>query len=174
MDDSHPEIWRAFDGGPADEVFASLMPAMVEALDCDRCFLYLRDPRTRRGGTVACASREDRWPDLRRPFEDEPDDLPTLDPLMGLAFRTPEAVFVEDIEAEGPDVLDLAFEREGFGHKALVHAPIYDDGELVGILEPCTFGAEAHPWTPADRKLVAAVQARLGPVAGGWLRAAPR
>jgi len=50
---------------------------------------------------------------------------------------------------------------------------VYDEGELLGILEPCTFG-EPHPWTDADRSLTAAVQAQLGPVAAAWLRAEPR
>lgn len=76
------------------------------------------------------------------------------------------------METAGPEILNLEFEKD-FGHRALIHAPVYDEGELFGILEPCTFG-EPHPWTEADRSLTAAVQAQLGPVAAAWLQTEPR
>lgn len=83
------------------------------------------------------------------------------DPLMAIAFRTPEAVFVEDIETAGAEVLNLDYEREGFGHRALIHAPIYYDGELYGILEPCVFG-QPRAWTERDRQITALVQEKVG------------
>jgi GAF domain-containing protein len=172
MADLPPEIEAAFESDEPQTVFDALMEPLCLALSADRCFLYLRDGSTKRGGTVASWSRSDEFADMRRPFEAEPDDLFTLDPMMGIASREPEALFIADVETAGPDILDLGFEQD-FGHRALIHAPVYDEGELLGILEPCTFG-DPHPWSEADRSLTAAVQARLGPVAAVWLHAEPR
>jgi GAF domain-containing protein len=173
MADLPPEIEAAFESDDAQAVFDALMPVLTVALDADRCFLYLRDAKTSRGGTVACWSADERWPDMTRPFEPEIEDLFTIDPMMGLADKDPQALLIADIETAGPDILNVEFERNDFGHRALIHAPIYSEGELIGILEPCTFG-EPHPWSEDDRTLTAAVQDRLGPVAGAWLRAEPR
>ncbi len=172
MADLPPGIEAAFEQDDPEAVFDALMPEVCTALHAGRCFLYLRDPSSGRGGTVASWSVDARGADMRRPFEPEPEDLFTVDPMMGLAARSPEALFIEDIETAGPEVLNLEFEAS-FGHRALVHAPVYDDGQLVGILEPCTFG-EPHTWTAEDRALTRAVQERVGPVAGAWLRAQPR
>jgi GAF domain-containing protein len=172
MADLPVEIEAAFESEDAQEVFDALMPALCATLSADRCFLYLRDGSSGRGGTVASWSADERWPDMRRPFEPEIDDLFTIDPMMGIASRNPEALFIDDVETAGPETLNLDFERD-FGHRALIHAPVYDEGELIGILEPCAFG-DPHPWTEKDRTLTVAVQERLGPVAGAWLRAEPR
>ncbi len=173
MADQPLAIEAAFELDDAQAVFDALMPPLCVALGADRCFLYLRDPATGRGGTVASWSVDAKWPDARSAFSPEPEDLFTLDPMMGIASRDPAALLIEDIETAGPEILNVEFEREGFGHRALIHAPIYDEGELIGILEPCAFG-DPHPWTEDDRVLTAGVQARLGPIAGAWLRAEPR
>jgi GAF domain-containing protein len=172
MADLPPAIEAAFESDDAEAVFDAVMPVLCDALSADRCFLYLRDGMTGRGGTVASWSADARGEDMRRPFAPEIDDLFAVDPMMGIASRNPEALFIADVETAGPEILNLEFERD-FGHRALIHAPVYDEGQLIGILEPCTFG-DPHPWTEDDRILTAAVQARLGPVAGEWLRAEPR
>jgi GAF domain-containing protein len=173
MADLPPAIEAAFACEDPQAVFDALMPVLGSALSADRCFLYLRDGSTGRGGTVACWSADARWPDMRRPFEPEMADLMTIDPMMAIAARDPEALLIADVETAGPDILNLEFERSDYGHTALIHAPVYDEGELIGILEPCTFGGP-HPWSEDDRILTAAVQERLGPVAGAWLHAEPR
>jgi GAF domain-containing protein len=173
MADLPPAIEAAFGHDDAQEVFDALMPVLGSALSADRCFLYLRDGSTGRGGTVASWSADPQWPDMRRAFEPEMADLMTIDPMMEIASRDPQALFIADIETAGPEILNLEFEKNDFGHRALIHAPVYDEGELIGILEPCTFG-DPHPWSEEARTLTAAVQERLGPVAGAWLRAAPR
>jgi GAF domain-containing protein len=172
MADLPPAIEAVFELDDPQEVFDALMPVLCVALSADRCFLYLRDRATGRGGMVASWSADAQWPDMRRPFEAEIDDLFTIDPMMGLASRNPEALFIEDVETAGPEILNLEFELD-FGHRALIHAPVYDEGQLLGILEPCAFG-EPHRWTEDDHSLTAVVQERLGPVAGAWLRAEPR
>jgi GAF domain-containing protein len=173
MADLPPEIEAAFEQDDAPSVFDALMPPLCVALAADRCFLYLRDGSTGRGGTVASWSVDGKWPDARRPFEPEPADLFTIDPMMAIASRDPAPLLIDDIETAGPDILNVEFERNDFGHRALIHAPVYDGGELIGILEPCAFG-EPHAWTEEDRALTVAVQERLGPIAGAWLRAEPR
>ena len=172
MADLPPAIEAAFEHDDPQDVFDALMPVMGEAVNAQRCFLYLRDDTTKRGGTVASWSADPQWPDMRRPFEPEMEDLYTADPMMGAGARDPQALFIEDVETAGPDVLNLEFEKD-FLHRALIHAPVYDEGQFLGILEPCTFG-EPHVWTEDDRSLTAAVQERLGPVAGKWIRAEPR
>jgi GAF domain-containing protein len=172
MADLPPAIEAAFELDDAEAVFDAVMPVLCDALSADRCFLYLRDGTTGRGGTVASWSADARGADMRRPFAPEIDDLFAIDPMMGIASRNPEALFIADVETAGPEILNLEFERD-FGHRALIHAPVYDEGQLIGILEPCTFG-DPHPWTEEDRILTAAVQERLGPVAGKWLRSEPR
>jgi len=51
------------------------------------------------------------------------------------AFRR-QRVFVEDILTASSETLNL-FEQKQFRHRALIHAPIYQDGQLFGIIEPC-------------------------------------
>lgn len=167
-----PDIEAAFAFDDPQDVFDALMPVLTKALDADRCFLYLRDPATSRGGTLACWSADPEYPDMRGSFDAEIPDLFTEDPMMGLAAKDPTALLIDDIETAGPEILSVDFERS-FGHSALIHAPVYDDGRLLGILEPCAFG-EPHHWTEADGALVAAVQQRLGPLAGRFIDAEPR
>jgi GAF domain-containing protein len=154
----------------AATAFRDEMAQLVRALDVDRCFLYLRDPRARHGRIVACAVRDGAGSDLTSStVAAEPEDIATIDPLMGWAFRAPEAIFVDDIETAGPEVLDLTHARDGFGHRALVHAPLCDGGLLYGVLEPCVFG-QPRTWRPEDRDEVADAQRRLGPAAAAFVR----
>jgi GAF domain-containing protein len=41
-----------------EALFTALMPALGEALECDRCFLYLRDPQTQMGRVPFCWGRD--------------------------------------------------------------------------------------------------------------------
>ncbi len=144
-----------------ERICTALMPALCEALKCDRCFLYLRHPQTGQGRITHCYSRSPEYPNLTGGTWIQEGDVATKDPLMAIAFRTSEAVFVEDIETAGADIVNLTYEQERFGHRALIHAPIYYDGQLYGILEPCVFGYP-RVWTERDRQITALVQERLG------------
>lgn len=88
---------------------------------------------------------------------------------MVMAFRTPEAVFIEDIETANIEVVDVTYEREAFGHRALIHAPIYYNNQLYGILEPCVFGYPRE-WTDDDRAVINFVQPRAAIVALNYLQ----
>src|SRR5262245_61755334 len=102
MTDLPSSITDAFALGDPPAVLDALMPALCDALPADRCFVYVRDPSTRRGSVVASYSADPQWADKHRPWAVEADDLFTFDPLMGIASRTPVAVFIEDVETEGP------------------------------------------------------------------------
>ena len=91
-----------------DAVFTALMPALCEVLQCDRCFLYLRNPQTCVGKITHCWAQDARWQDLTGSDWIEETELIEKDPLMAIAFRTPEAVFVEDILTAGSETLNLA------------------------------------------------------------------
>lgn len=154
-------VEEIFAQGTAKQICTALMPALCQLLNCDRCFLYIRQPQTGQGRITHCYSRSSEYPNLTGGEWIEEGDVAAKDPLMAIAFRTPEAVFVEDIETAGAEVLNLDYEREGFGHRALIHAPIYYDGELYGILEPCVFG-QPRAWTERDRQITALVQEKVG------------
>ena len=154
--------------GP-DAIFTALMPALCEVLKCDRCFLYLRNPQDNKGKITHCWRNSSQWHDLSGSNWIEEGDIAGKDPLMAMAFRTPEAVFVEDIETAGPKVVNLTYEREEFGHRALIHAPLYYDELLFGILEPCVFETP-RVWTKNDRQVVAGVQEKLGLLAATYVR----
>jgi GAF domain-containing protein len=151
-----------------DTLFRKLMPALCQMLDCDRCFLYLRDPVRRQGQITHCYSRSSNFPDLTGSTSIEADDIETVDPLMAIAFRTPEPVFVEDIETAGAEIVNLDYERKAFGHRALIHVPLYWQGKLYGILEPCVFDAP-RAWTADNRAVIAWLQEKLAPFAFAYV-----
>ena len=141
-----------------DALFAALMPALGKVLPCDRCFLYLRDPIKGQGIITHCWARDGRAAEWLGADWLEAPEAPQ-DPLMTIALRTPVAVFVNDIETAGRDVVDRDYEREKFRHRALVHAPIYLNELLIGILE-CSMFELPRVWSEGDRQLIAALQAK--------------
>ncbi len=155
-------------GHEPNAIFEALMPVLGETLNCDRCFLLLRDPQRKIQKVTHCWRNSPRWPDLTGLIWMEEADFGEKDPLMAIAYRTPEAVFVEDIETAGPQIVNLTYEQEQFGHRALIHAPIYHAGRLFGILEPCVFETP-RVWTKNDRRVTARVQKKLGPLAEAYV-----
>ncbi len=159
-------------GGDPETVFGALLPALCEVLQCDRCFLYLRNPETRVGKKAFCWRRNPQVPDATDlDWQQEPESLTTEDPLFAAALRTDPSVYVEDVETAGPDVLNLAFERQYFGHRALIHAHLCQDGQMWGVLQPCVFGAP-RVWTEFDRSVIAQLEQSLTPLAIAYVQAA--
>jgi len=150
------------DNQAPDAVFTALMPAVVDILQCDRCFLFIRDPQRQRTRITHGYSRASRWPTMvQSDWSQESPDLNANDPLTLSAYESPEAHFIEDIETAPPGTLDINLERSVFGHRALIHAPIYHDEEFYGVLEPCVFDAPRQ-WTEGDRTLIQGLQQVLG------------
>ncbi|MFP6740474.1 MAG: GAF domain-containing protein [Alphaproteobacteria bacterium] len=155
-----------------DALLSALMPALGMALDCDRCVLFLRDPHSRMGWAP---HRWQRKPEFALTCADagwkvEPDGLVDDDPMFELALRDPAALYIEDVLTADQSLVNGPYEVENFGHQALVHAPIYHDGQMYGILEPCVMG-RSRDWTPSDRATVAKVQARIGLVSAAFVAA---
>jgi GAF domain-containing protein len=155
-----------------DAVFSALLPALVEVLQCDRCFLYLYSAPTKIGKIAYCWSRSPEYPDVTAPdWKQEPEFLPLEDPLFAAALRTEDSIFVEDVETASPEVVNVDFERKNFGHRALIHAHLCQDGQLWGILQPCVFG-KPRVWTDFDRSVIASVTEKITPLAVDYVKAA--
>jgi hypothetical protein len=172
-----------------DEIFSALLPALGEVLQSDsisnaapedpagrhkihRCFLYLRNPQTKIGKIPFCWRRSDEYPDVTdSDWKKEPESLPNEDPLFAAALRTEPSIFVEDVETASPEVVNRDFEQKSFGHRALIHAHLCQDGLLWGILQPAVFG---HPvvWTEFDRFVIAELEKKITPLAVAYVRAA--
>lgn len=71
----------------SDAVFAALMPALCDAMKCDRCFLYVRNPHTAQGRITHCYSRSPDFPNLVGADWVESGNIAAKDPLMAIAFR---------------------------------------------------------------------------------------
>src|SRR4028119_554934 len=77
------------DSKTADAVFSALVPALGEVLNCDRVFLYLRNPETQRGRVPYCWRRNSNYPDVSgTEWKKEPESLGEEDPLFAAALRT--------------------------------------------------------------------------------------
>lgn len=149
----------------SEKVFSSLMPNLVNLLNCDRCFLYLRNPETKFGKTPFCWCRSEEIPDVTNTqLKQEPATLSQQDPLFAAALRTEPSIFVEDVETASPNVVNRDFEEKNFGHRALIHAHLCQDGQLWGVLQPCVFG-QPRRWSESDRTLIEQVIQIITPVA---------
>lgn len=144
-----------------EAVFAALLPAVCEFLQTDRCFLQVRHPHNRLY-RVFCWCRSPQFPDLSIDVWQQEEHWEQDDPMFAAALRSSPSIFVEDVETTAPEVLNVNFERENFGHRALIHAHICQDDLLWGILQPCIF---RHPrvWSEGDRALVTQVIERVKP-----------
>ena len=137
-------------------------------LRADRCFLYVRNPARARGRIALVWCLDEAVPDPRQPWQDDAGDLPQEDPLFRAALACQPSVFVDDVSEAGPDVLNQEFERRTFGHRALVHAHITENGQLWGILQPCVFG-HPHHWTAAERTYLNEAVGLLLPVVQAYM-----
>jgi GAF domain-containing protein len=150
---------------PPDVVLSALIPKLGEVLDCDRCFLYLRNPYNKLGKVTHCWRRGPQYPSIGDPdWKQEPDSLPQADPLFAAALQAKPTIFVEDVETASPEVVNLAFEQSNFGHRALIHSHLVQDGLLWGVLQPCLFN-QPRIWTEFDRSVIAQVEQAITPLA---------
>lgn len=155
----------------ATTVFQHLLPALGHYLQCDRCFLYLRDPQTRYGQAAFCWCRSDAYPDVSEAeWKQEPESLAAEDPQFAAALRTAPSLFIEDVETADPVVVNQEFERTHFGHRALIHGHICQGDQLWGILQPCVFG-QPRPWTSTERSMIEALLPQLVPLAIAYVMA---
>jgi GAF domain-containing protein len=153
-----------------DTLFSHLLPVLGEFLQCDRCFLYLRDPQTRLGKVPYCWVRADDVPMIDdEGWKLESESLPDKDPMFAAALRNKSSIFVEDVETADSRVLNRQFEQENFGHRSLIHGHLYHDGKLWGVLQPCIFG-EPRVWTEYERLVITHVVQKIIPLAIAYVR----
>lgn len=159
----------------ADAPPADLLNQVVErvgvALQADRCFLYVRQPGQGRGRTAFCWRKNDRVPDkntIQPDWQTDTGALADQDPLIRAALALKPSVYVDDVETASPQVLNRQFERETFGHRALIHAHIQHQGQLWGILQPCVFDRPRH-WTQQEKAQMEALLPSLQPVIAAYV-----
>ena len=146
--------------------------ALAEAgawLRADRCFLYVRDPAVGKGRIAFCWRKNDTIPNPIHDWQVDTTDLPAEDPLIRAALADKPSVFVDDVETASADVLNRDFEHRTFGHRALIHVHITENGQLWGILQPCVFGQPRH-WTDANRAFIQVILPKLLPVIKAYIR----
>lgn len=138
------------------------------ALRADRCWLYARDPATRRGIALVRWLRDEGTADVPADLHDwapEPDDLAESDPLFARALAGVPLDAVDDAHA-APVNREL---EDALGHRAFVHVNLHRDGALVGVLQPGMTRAP-RAWTAAERdgllRRRAALAALLPPPSG--------
>lgn len=147
------------------QAMEAVLPYLGQQLQCDRVFVYLRHPDTRRGRVPFCWRRGDEVPLVYDPhWKLEPESLEADDPMFAAALALAPSIFVKDVETAGPHVLNRQFEQENFGHRALIHAHLSLEGQLWGVLQPCVFNAP-RAWTPKDHILIQRAVAWFTPFA---------
>jgi GAF domain-containing protein len=147
--------------GEPEALFEALLPIVCKVLQTDRCFLFVRQPATRLH-RIFCWRRSPQFPDFATDHWEPEQHWEKDDPMFAASLRAAPSIFVEDVETAGSDVLNLEFERANFGHRALIHAHICQDGILRGILQPCVFG-QPRIWSEVDRQVVAMVIEQVKP-----------
>ncbi|MBF2002576.1 MAG: GAF domain-containing protein [Synechococcales cyanobacterium M58_A2018_015] len=150
--------------------FPTLLPVLGELLQCDRCFLYLRNPNRQIGKVTHCWRRTPDFPDLTESdWQPEPAEWQE-DPLFVASVRAVPSIYIEDVETASPEVVNREFERRYYGHRALVHAHLCSGGQLWGVLQPCMFG-QPRVWSEFDRSVITQVTARITPLAIEYVQA---
>ncbi|GAB3337895.1 hypothetical protein GCM10027299_49500 [Larkinella ripae] len=155
---------------PADTLDL-VVQTVGKALNADRCFLYVRQPARGRGRTAFCWRKNKTITDkntVQPDWQADTDTLPAQDPLIRAGLAGQPSVYVDDVETANPDVLNRQFERETFGHRALIHAHIQRDNQLWGILQPCMFGNPRH-WTHEEKAPIEAILPLLQPVIAAFV-----
>ncbi|GAB4553326.1 MAG: hypothetical protein Tsb0014_46830 [Pleurocapsa sp.] len=151
-------------------ILSALMVEIVDLLKCDRSFLYVRHPDTRFGKVPFCYCSHQNIPDLTTTqWKQESSALEKQDPMFAAALQCQSSIFVEDVETTAPEILNRRFERENFGHRALIHAHLCCNGQLWGVLQPCVFG-ESRTWTESEAILINAIAEKTTPLVIKYVR----
>jgi len=154
---------------PPAAILEQTLPVLGQQLQCDRVFIYLRAPRQHVGRVPFCWCRHDDIPLVYDPeWKPEPRWLLRQDPMFAAALRGKPSLFINDVEMADPKQVNRNFERQTFGHRALIHAHLYQKNRLWGILQPCIFD-HSRQWTREDRLLIKGVVNWLTPVAAEYV-----
>ena len=140
------------------KILSEVNMAIAIILQVDRCFLYVRDPKTRYGQAAFCYCRNPNFKDVSSDKweQEQPDELEAKDPMFAAALNCQPSIYVEDVETADPQTLNRDFEAREFGHRALIHGHLCEDGKLWGIWQPCLFDHPRH-WTAGDKQIMNAI-----------------
>jgi GAF domain-containing protein len=153
------------------QVMDDLLAELGQQLQCDRVFLYLRSPWSTLGRVPFCWRARPTVPLIYdSDWKLEYVALAKKDPMFAAALNIQPSIFVEDVETADPKVLNRDFERETFGHRALIHAHLCSGQKLWGILQACVF-SEPRPWSWSDRHLTEQAVSWLTPFAIDYVNA---
>ena len=154
-----------------DQRLASVVEALVRTLWTDRAFIYMRDQVARQVAYTHLHANDPNWRrfSLGR-WSREPDPETLSEPMLKRAFSDPRAHFIDDIETAPPDVLNKHFERSFFGHRALIHAPLYQGATFYGILETAT-RHQPRIWSTDEKDLIRWLQPRTAELCQAYLAA---
>jgi hypothetical protein len=73
----------------SEALFSELMPTLSKVLNCDRCFLYLRDPKISCGNVEFCWVRDATIPKIyNKVWKEERESLASEDPMFAAALQT--------------------------------------------------------------------------------------
>lgn len=160
---------------PLDNIFANtndlskffdrLMYGMVELLNCDRCYLYIRDPQSQIYKIPHCYRVHPEIPDLTQTQEDtESFYCSETDPLFAAALSCEPTIYIENVEQLIHDSKEcFIWQRNYSEYKALMQAHISMSGELWGIIQAAHFN-HPRPWTQFDRNLVLQIIDKITPL----------
>lgn len=150
----------------ATTIFNSLMVAMVELLQCDRCLLYLRDPLLKMGQILHCHCVHPEIPNLQdsKPYL-EPVYLAAKNPLFAAALQCERNIFLNRIDSVSFNQSDFDFFQKKYeGQQSLIQAHICSQNELWGIFQASQF-KRPRPWTKFDRDLTTTIVDKITPLA---------
>ena len=147
-----------------EEILLELVTAIAITLQVDRCFLYVRDPQTRLGQATFCYCKNPQVLDVssHQWKKERSENLEAIDPMFAAALNCQPSIYVEDVEIANPVIVNRDFEAREFGHRALIHAHLCQDGKLWGILQPCVFN-RSRKWTTEDRQIIEMVVSKAVP-----------
>lgn len=149
-----------------EEALNQVVHWVGETLRVDRCFLYVRQPEAGKGRIAFCWLKDASIPNVIQPqWQEDAIDLPKEDPLFAAALSAQPSVYVDDVQTAPPHVLNRSFEDRTFGHRALIHAHVTENGQLWGILQPSVFGRPRH-WSEPERMWIEGVVPQLVP----WIK----
>ncbi|MBE9159364.1 GAF domain-containing protein [Nodosilinea sp. LEGE 06152] len=152
-------------------IMEGILAVLGQQLQCDRVFLYVRDPSSAIGRVPFCWKAQSSVPTIYDPqWKPEPSSLADEDPMFAAALNAQPSIFVDDVERADPGTLNREFECKTFGHRALVHAHLCSEQTLWGVLQACTFD-RPRDWSQSDRQLIEQAVAWLTPVAMTYVEA---
>ena len=157
--------------------FERLTIGLVELLKCDRCYIYIRDPRFHSYQIPYCYCARPEVPNIVKPQTSTESHLLKADPLFAAALNCEPSIFIEDTSKTQDDRFFQLHFDEGDSYskqqylepKAIVQAHICLGNELWGIIQASQFD-RPRPWTKFDRSTISIVTDRITPLVSMYAR----